>query len=309
MSTTAEVLEKLRGLDGPTLLALVDTFPGERQGIDAVLNGSKTIKLEDAVRLLFDKNSRFIPFAGMESRFCDPAPKYRVSQPEINLGQYLEACRRFLPKELADTLMGQSEFEDSVRKVKARLEGDERTKNALKGPWFPVALPKMDGDYGAILDILAEAAKKAYEAAFPGRTFYNHRHETLAEQTSIVPGTRHDRLVEAVKEKSQAGIFLLPFGGFSIEACRETFSGHNYSVNIPEWLTLGGGWDTAMAYLAYSKVLCRNIETPIVRCAALNWQSGCSLGFRACDAHASFGHTYDLANAKDSYSAGVFCRG
>ena len=72
MGDLKEVLEKLAGFDAGKLLALIDAFPDEKEGAEAVLRGEKRIVLEDVTRLLVDHTGRVIPaHLGITNAVCD----------------------------------------------------------------------------------------------------------------------------------------------------------------------------------------------------------------------------------------------
>ncbi|MFA5029800.1 MAG: hypothetical protein WC518_03635 [Patescibacteria group bacterium] len=288
--------------------------------VKALLRHEMTAEIKETVRKLFDKNSRFIPFPGLKAAFCD-AGAYYVNQPSINYGEILERVRRHLAiglrvKAEALSLPSAEEFEVRAKATITRLAGDPRTANAVKGIWLPTVLPagtilpEDKGGYGATLKLFVDGVRSAYEEAFEaeGRKFTNYRETDLAGEVSIVAGSRHECLLAALAKEPVVGVTLLPFGGYSVDACRETFVGHELSAQIPEWMLLGGGLDTAVAYMAYAKELCRDAKTPIVRCPALQWQSY-SLRFLAYDSYANFDYTDYLSYASDDYSASVFCLG
>jgi len=293
---------------------------GGMDNIKRLLRGELSVKLKEAFHKLFNKNGRFIPFPGLKSAVCDSNSRFHFKQPEIDYGVILRRIRHYLSVDLqveAETLVLPSaeEFESRILAIKAKLESDPRTTdNALNGIWLPIVLPQCvvppdkKGDYGALLEQFVGGVADAYQEAYPKRTFTNYRQGTLAGQVEIVPGTRHERLIEALAKGPVVGLVLLPFRGYSINACRETFGGHEMSAQIPDWMFLGGGLDTAVAYMAFAQELCCDSNTPIVRCPALKWRSD-SLDFDAYDSNASFGITGPLALALGRFSAPVFCLG
>ncbi|MEK7653600.1 MAG: hypothetical protein AAB358_03925 [Patescibacteria group bacterium] len=284
------------------------------EAVDKLLLGRCAFVLEEVVRPLFDKNGRFIPFPGLKAAVCDPNPKYHFNQSESSNIEILERDRRHLAVGLgvetaSIALPSATEFEDRVLAIKAKLDGDECTKKETKGNWFPWVLPRLEGDYGELLDKLVSAVASAYKEAYPNRSFTNYRKNELAGQTKVVPGTRHEQIVEAVAKRPVVGITLLPFGGYSINACRETFVNYEPFKQIPDWLILGGGFDLAAIYIAFAKELMRDEKTPIVRCPALSWQSSYSLHWSARGGYAYFDRTDRLSSSGDDYCAPVSCLG
>src|SRR3989344_3121579 len=177
MGTAKVVLEKLDGLDAPKVLAVVDAFPGKRQGLDAVLRGEKKIILEDTVPLLFDKNGRCIPHKlAVSAAVCDPNRGCRFNQ--FNFGLFNGDC--LLPdwqKYFGQTPIYGSELLSRILAIRAKVFDDPTVANLLSGPWFPILLPGIqlgEGGYGALLEnFILPAAAKGHTEAFPERQFIN----------------------------------------------------------------------------------------------------------------------------------------
>ncbi|MBI5765734.1 hypothetical protein HZA71_00725 [Candidatus Falkowbacteria bacterium] len=285
-----------------------------------LMRGNFSVELKEAIRLLFDRNGRFIPFSALKIAICDPNPNFHFKQPEINYGEILERIRRHLAVGLGQEpldigLASVGEFEERTLAVKAKLDTDPRTINATKGIWLPIALPQLqlllsenNGDYGALLNQFVAGVASAYAEDYPNRSFTNYRQNDLTGNVSIFPGSRHDRLITEMVKGTVVGIVLLPFGGYSVNACREIWSGHELFSQILNRMFLGGGLDVAIAYMAFAKELCRDNNTPIVRCPAVNWRSY-SLQFDADYDAASFDNTVHLVHTDGNYSGAVFCLG
>lgn len=289
------------------------------EAIEAILRGEISFELNPIFRKLFDKKGRFIPFSGLKSAVCDSNVNYHFSQSNIECGRVLSRICHYLSvglkvKAEAISLPSAAEFKKRILALIQKLKADPRTANALNGIWLPIALPKLSlpsnkkGGYGALLNQFVSGVADAYQEAYPGRTFTNCCQNYLAGNVEIVPGTRHEYLIEAMSAGPVVGIVLLPFQGYSIDACREIFGGHEMSAQIPDCLLLGGGLDTAVAYMAYAKELCRDANTPIVGCPALKRRSG-SLNFDTSASGAHFLRTNNLAVTQGYYSASVFCLG
>ncbi len=274
-----------------------------------MVRGELIIRFEEAEQHLFDKNGRFIPFPGFKAAVCDPNPQNCFKKLKVNCNRLCKnLARRLAAGGIAGDLPSASEFEERVLAIKAKLDNDPRTANATKGVWVPWMLPKLEGDLGTNLDTLVDCVGLAYRGEYPNRTFTNYRKGALANQVKIVAGSRHEQLVEAVSRGPVVGITLFPFGGYSVNACVEVFTEHEMNDNIPDWLLLGGGFDTAAAYIGFAKELMKDNKTPIVRCPAMKRQSY-SFHWDALDGDATFVNTDDLADAHDYCSATVSCLG
>lgn len=285
---------------------------GGLEGVKQLLRNDVTVELKEAFRLLFDKNARFIPFAGLKSAVTDFNSKYAAKPKKLATAWFAAALKR-VKSNYAKAFPGveliwpsAKEFEQRANAAIAKLADDSRTANALKAGVFAWCLPGgLQGlEHGQVIDGVVEAVKSLYEAAYPGRSFTNYRHTKLNKQVSVVTGTRHEQIVQAVASGEPViGISVAAFGGFSINAGREVFAGHEMSAAIPDFISLGGGIDTvAMIAMNVEETLHSN-QTPVWRCSAVNYGRSDSVYFGAVDSYASFDYTGDLSNAFGHCSA------
>jgi hypothetical protein len=301
---------------------LSDFGKGENQALLNFLAGGKTlVTSQDAsndgqsekgfVRSLFDSNGRFIALPNMSAMISDFAWQHSLTQPLIDYAEVLEQGKsHWSVGEWRNNLVSAAEFEERSLALQAKLQGDELTQNACAGLWLPLALPHIPDiqDIGFVLNQFIAGVELAYRAAFKSRAFVNYLEDNLAGNLTIVSGTRHSQLLAAMQRGSVVGLWLLPFSGYSILACIETFANNKLSAIIPDYLFLAGGFDTAAAYLYYPKILALDIDSPIITCPALAWRS-LGLLFFIDEVSANFIFTSQLANVSPRYLAGVFCLG
>ncbi|KKR20556.1 MAG: hypothetical protein UT50_C0016G0005 [Candidatus Moranbacteria bacterium GW2011_GWA2_39_41] len=286
MSTLPEVLEKLRGLDAPKQLAIVDGFGG-RENLEAWLRGEKRMTLEDVIRKLFDHTGRCIPaHLGITSKACDENRGFNVELPELGYGKLHQIITGCFPKEME--FIDQRRFVAEAEVLKKKYTGDELVGNFFKRA-RPILLPRHDAqkDMGASLnELFVPAVEQVYKKAYPDRNFVNYRKADLVGNVSIIPGTGHDELVAMMAEKSFAAWYSPnPFQGFSINAQREAMK-----ILMQYGFALAGGVDTAVAAVAYAGEMSRDFKTPVYTCSALSWRSaGYSLRFFACGFEFFFG--------------------
>jgi hypothetical protein len=303
MGTTTEVLEKLDGFDAGKQIALIDAFPGQREGVDAVLRGEKRITLEDVIRKLFDRAGRCIPVhLNIESDARDENRDFHVELPELSCVEIREGIASFFPK--GTGFAEASRFEDETTALKEKYFDHELVGNFFKHA-RPIILPKHDArkNYGASMqDFILPAVERAYKKSFPKRKFVNYRNEELAGKISIVPGTGHDELISLMAEKSIVAWYSPnPFQGFSVFAQREAMK-----ILTQYGFALAGGVDTGTAAVAYAGEMARDYKTPAYTCSAVSWQSAdYSLNFYANDDEFSFDNTDCLAIAYDYDSGGL----
>ncbi|EKE15828.1 MAG: hypothetical protein ACD_11C00103G0030 [uncultured bacterium] len=299
MGTTKEVLEKLRGIDGPKLLAIVDGFGG-REMLDAWLRGELKMTLEEIIKKLIDKNGRLIPARELIENVCDPNKNFSLTQPRIDYKERLARIIKFFPKGMKfsslEQFIGQSEslFE--------QMRSDLLLSNLLNGIWLPTCFPQMEiRDYGKTLEeVFILAAKESYRKEFPKRSFNNYRKGELAGKVEIIVGSRHEKLFAKIAEGPVVGIQFFPTQGFSIDASRQQMS------VLPESLLLSGGIDIMTAVAMYPDVLGKDFNTPGYLCAANSWRSAeYSLYAGAHDGDFGFGDSDDLFGADARFSSGL----
>ena len=298
MSTTAEVLEKLRGLDGPTILAIVDAFGG-RENLDAVLRGEKKMAFEDVIRKLIDKNGRCIP-KELTGNVCDPNKNFKLVQPKIDYAERINSLTSLYAEMMQ--LISTEEFAKRSEELFEQLRNDSLLLNLLNGVWLPICLPKLEvTDYGKSLEeIFLVVAEKSYRQQFPNRSFNNYRKGELTGKVGIIEGSGHEKLLAKMAEGPVVGILFFPTQGFSINAGRQQMA------VLPESLLLSGAIDIMTAVAMYPDVLGKNYNTPGYLCAANSWQSAeYSLYAKANDGYFNFNCTDNLADANDSYSSGL----
>lgn len=297
-------LKELEGLDAGRQLALVKKLGG-RDIVNAILRGEKTVTVEDAIRLLFDKHGRRIP-EGLQTNVCDANRDFRLDQPKLD-GEADFANRIMRLRECLsiDTGVTAEQFKAETERLLAVIRGNSQIANIANGVWLPVVLPKLiTGDLGAELEMYLAGVANSYSKTFSDRSFNNYRKGDLSGKVSIVDGSRHDQLIGRMNEGPVIGLhFPNSLQGFSIQADREQMS------TLPEGFILSG-MDTPIAMVMYPDILARDWNTPGLDIAALQWQSaGCSLHFLASGDWLDFGYMGSLANAYGFFSGGLLFLG
>lgn len=302
-------LKILEGLEVGQIAAILQRVSGgDKDKLQALLRDEVEIQLVKRMLKLFDKNGRRIPPKVLQNAVCDPDKNFQLIQPRFKtMDDYAQRLIRF--QQMFYGLMSAAEFEGKVEELVSEIKSTELLVNLLKGIYLPIILPKIEVknfDYGTTLEnMFLSAVKKAYEAQFPGRSFYNYRKGELAKQVSIVEGSRHELLVERMKQGIVYAIYFPnSLQGFSALASREQMS------TIPESLLLYGGFDASAAMVMYPDILARDFKTPGYDLSALQWRSsGYSLYFGAYDDELGFDYGAPLGFALDDYSSGFLFLG
>ena len=272
---------------------------------EAVLRDELEVRFSPrAPRTFFDANGRCIPFRGIQSRICDPDRDFHLIQPPLDYGLRLARLGEYL--QAGGSMISAAEFEDRCQKLLELLSADEQCGEIVKAVHLPICIPQTAVvDYGVSLETFLPGVERSYKIEFPERTFSNYRKGDLVKKMTMVPGTRHDILVERLATGPVVGVYFPnPMQGFSVLAQREQIE------VMPPWFLLSGGFDTATAMAAYPDVLARDLNTPKLDLAALQWRgSSCSLCFEASDDELVFGGRGGLGLASGYYSGGFFVLG
>jgi hypothetical protein len=308
MSTTQGVLEKLRGLDAPTLLALVDKFPDERAGLDAVLQGKKKIVLAEIIRLLVDCNGRCIPaHCEVSSAVCDENRDSRIVQPEINFAAIRERFIEFFPQ--GTKFMEVSEAEERLGKAKEKAEKNELIVNLFKRAHLPLFLPRhLVSDYGVSLQkFFIPAAQAAYKKMFPDRSFNNYCDGKMAGSFSVVDNVGHDQLLTAMVQcPAVAWYFPHTLQGFSVHAQREAMK----LLLLQYGLLLTGIVEPTLGITGFTEAMAGSFSTPGYDCPAVSYKSvDHSFCFRAPDDGLYCNDCGSLGGANAFYSGGLVLLG
>lgn len=276
-------------------LGQVEAFINAAGGLDAfraVLAGDKTICLEDVIKLLADQNGRNLPVAGLNGKVVDANRNYRFVIEQGDCEMPVARSQQALPNLKFGT---DAELKEAESKLRAQIESNPQTRNLLKGTCLSLQLPQMViADQGTMLDeVLLLGVQRAYAEVFPDRAFYNHLQGQLTGKMKFVAESRQDRL-QAMMAQGPVNCLYFPnsLQGFGIEADREMMQ------YLPEGFMLRGVIDTAIALTAYTKVLARDSNAPVLDCAA---DVLCS--FIPHDDSLSFSTRY--LNADGSYAGGL----
>ncbi len=265
-----------------------------------VVFANATARVSEKPTLLFDKHGRRIPLPTLQYSHCDPDRSFGLKQPKLDYLKRLLGCAEAF--NITPDIQA-AEFEAQATALIAELQASEDFRPLLKGVYYPLYIQKLATlDYGeAIENILLPAVERAYQKEFPGRPFINYRQDTLKGEVTIIPGSRHERIVERAKQGSQVVIYFPnPLQGFSILAQREQMA------TLPDRLSLAGPLETLTGAATYTDTMMANFHTPGYDMSAVQWQrSGRSLCLGACDGRTGFDSGGDLGNAYDGCSGGL----
>ena len=266
-----------------------------------LMAGRLRFKVEEIVETFFDDTTgRRVPPLGMKG-VLNPNSDFLMVQLAIGYADRLARITRHLAG--GQEFISAVEFATRSKAVIARIADSKQTKNLLKCPYFPFTLPRMEiADHGTTLDeTILPAVGRAYVEQFSNRRFENYRKGTLAGHVTVVEGSRHERFLDAVGKAPVVGVYFPCLQGFPLEGDIQQMGG------LPEEFLLAGAIDTAAVQMMYPDVVAGSYNTPGLDCAALRWQSDCSLCFEASDDRLYFSRRSLRAN--DNYAGGLVLLG
>lgn len=278
------------------------------EALQLVLQDKKRIILGDVIATLFDRHGRRIPPQELKAKVCNPNRNFRLNQPELTEEvHYANRIMRLHGQLGIDTGITAEQLKQETERLLALIRGNSQIANIANGIWLPVILPKLTTkNLGATLETYLKAVGRSYARTFGfgDRKFCNLRKGTLAGEVKIIAGSRHDQLIERMRQGPVIGIhFPNPLQGYSINASREQMT------TLPEGFILSG-LDTIIDMIMSPDILARDHNTPGLDLAALSWQSpDYSLSFRALAGGLGFDLTAFLVSARDDYSSGLLFLG
>lgn len=238
----------------------------------AVAAGELTVEVVDTKLLLspkqhtvslFNNLGRRIPPRGLKAKTMKPDRDFLLEQPTFDYGDRLARINTYF-KSAAN--LSEVEFKTRSEKIITSIREDETVSGVLRGVHLPFVIPQMDvSDYGQALQTLFfPAIERSYRAEFPGRALPRYGDEVLKSKLDIIEGSRHERLVDAMKHGAVVGVYFPNcLQGFSVDAAREQMA------SLPGQFLLAGGFDVAVSVVAYPEVLARDSLVPALDLAAL----------------------------------------
>ena len=133
------------------------------------------------------------------------------------------------------------------------LRRNSQCKNILNGVHIPFMLPvSEDSDIGEMMEEkYINAVKSSFEETYPARQFVNHHKTGLSGKLTIAPDSRHNTVLDAMKEKAIVGYYFPCLLEYSVPAAIEKIS------SLPDIFHLAGGYDTAAALVGSPWLLMR----------------------------------------------------
>ena len=239
-----------------------------------LLRGEIKPSFKKAVESLFNKHGRRIPPKRLYAAVCEPNRDYYLDELELktetDYRDRIERLHKYLGPDTGG--VGASYFMAETERLVERIWHNPQIANLLCSVWLPVVLPKLTtDDIGRILEQYLEAAAKSYTETFKGRrrfitSYLGMSASRLTGRVKIVEGSRHDQLIELMRQGPVIGIYFPnSLQGFSPKAAIKQMA------SLPEGFILSG-LDAVIAMLIYPDVLARPSSHSIdIHLAALSW--------------------------------------
>jgi len=254
---------------------------------------------------LFDCYGRRVPPVGLDSAVHQEIRRYFICvQPDVN---YVDIHTRLENHLKARDVLSVAEFEDRAEGILEDLRRDESVKNITRGVGVPFFLPRISsGDIGRKLDqAYLKGVERSFHDLFPDHAFQNHHKGSLADKLGIVPGSRHERLVEAVRHEVVVGCYFPCLAGYSIAAAVEQMA------SLPDKFLLAGGFDTCAAFIGSPDLLLRTDGyPPLLWLAALSGEKkGIGYHFEAYGYNLTFNRRPHLDQAAEYWASSLVVLG
>jgi hypothetical protein len=211
---------------------------------------------ESAVAPQFDVSGRRIPPQGLDARVNPASDRYGLAQPATDHSVIHSRISEHIPG--ADGL-SRDDFERQSRAALEALRAQEATCEVAKGTYVPFFLPRgFFADYGTALEnVFLPAVGRSWKARYPKYNFTNELKGGLAGKVSAVPGSRHERLVQAMADRPLVGLYFpLALSGFSVDAAVRQMS------DLPDGFALSGGYDTCAALVGSPELIMKEEGYP-----------------------------------------------
>ncbi|MBL4703701.1 MAG: hypothetical protein JKY54_04220 [Flavobacteriales bacterium] len=219
---------------------------------------------KETARPYFDEFGRCIPTALTAPAHIESRRYFLAVQPQVDYSEIynrLNECFGFSEQ------LSLAAFKQRAEAIIESLRNDDEYSNITQGVAVPFILPKaVYNDIGEALenDYLT-AVDKSFHTKFPKYSFVNHSVESLTGKFGVAEGSRHEKLLEAMKQDVVVGYYFPSLLEYSVPAAIEQVG------KLPDKFLLAGGFDTAAAFIGSPDLLLREDGYP-----PLLWLSGLS---------------------------------
>ena len=203
----------------------------------------------------FDEFGRCLPTAVQSPVHRQSRRYFRLGTPAVDPAAILARIKRHLG---AGKGLDVDSFIRRIDAIRARLAADPATAGMLNGLAVPFIVPRTPvTEIGTLMEEgYLPAVARSFEEAFPAERFTNHVKPGLAGKLTVQPGSRHERLIEAMGDDEVVGLYFPCLTEYSLPAAVEQIA------SLPDHLLLAGGFDTAAAFVGVPDLLLRTDGYP-----------------------------------------------
>ncbi len=252
---------------------------------------------------LFDAMGRCLP-DGVE------APVHVITRDYFGQIQpvldYAAIHARFVDQFGAANLPDAMKFEQRAEAILVRIHTRLETRNLLNGVHVPFILPRAShDDIGEALDTrYLKAVQCTFKATLPDYDFIDHHSTRLKGRLRVAAGSRHDRLIEMMRQDSVIGWYFPCLREYSIPAAIERMA------NLPDDFLLAGGYDTCAALVGSPDLLLhKNGYPPLLWLGALTSKTGEGYYFEAYGYNLTFNRRMHFGQVAEYWNSGLVVLG
>lgn len=216
-------------------------------------DGIQIVKAETAS--LFDEHGRCIP-GGLHAPVHHKVRRYfALARREYDYQDIYARLHKHLP--LSGNISAEA-FEQRARDVLQRLRDTPASAGIANGVCIPFMLPQAEyPDIGEALEqTYLKAVQASFEDKFPDYRFTDHHPHSLPGKLAIAANSRHERLLDAMRQGEVVGYYFPCLNEYSIPAAIEQLA------LLPEQFLLAGGYDTCAALIGAPDLLLRDDGYP-----------------------------------------------
>ena len=253
---------------------------------------------------LFDAHGRCIPSELKAEVHQNTRRYFALAQPDVDYAAIHARISRHLG--IAEGLSATG-FQQRATAILHDLRRDPASSAIVNGVGIPFFLPKARyADYGeALEEFYLPAVKSAYAEKLPEYTFTSHHKGGLAGKLSIAPGSRHQRILDAMKQDCVVGYFFPCFTEYSVPAAIEQ------TTKLPQRFLLAGGFYTSAALIGSPDLLLRlDGYPPLLWLAALSGEKeNVGYHFEAYGYNLTFNRRPHFGQAAEYWASGLVVLG
>ncbi len=192
--------------------------------------------------------------------------RFVCSQPTIDYVSIHDRISRHLN---CVGVISDATFQNRAETILQTLRDDSQCADIVNAVVVPFFLPQvhqaLSRDIGSdIEEIYLPAIDRSFRETFPTHDFINHHKAGLTSKLHVVPGSRHESLLQAMESEVVVGCLFISLTEFSLPAAVEQLR------DLPQHILLAGGADVSAALIGSPELLLRlDGYPPLIWLAAL----------------------------------------